>query len=112
MAADAWSSVPWKVETEGGFSIWHKSKIPYIANANALQSLDVWIPATDKTVPESSDLPASKGLWVIYIHGGAWRDPLGMLSVLIWQISKARRLDICSNSHPASIFLVLARFRT
>jgi acetyl esterase/lipase len=77
MAANSWSSVPWEVQTEGDVSIWHKHNVPYTTGANALQNLDVWIPAVgDKSTPDSSTLPVPKGLWVIYIHGGAWRDPL------------------------------------
>lgn len=79
MATDSWSSVLWEVETEGEVPIWHKHNVPYISNANSLQNLDIWIPTGGKNVqevPDSSTFPTSKGLWVIYIHGGAWRDPL------------------------------------
>lgn len=77
MATDSWSSIPWDLETSGDASTFHKSKIPYKTNANALQNLDIWIPATkSQELPDSSSLPTRDGLWIIYIHGGAWRDPL------------------------------------
>jgi acetyl esterase/lipase len=79
MAKDTWSSVPWKIETEGLASTLHKHKVPYTSDANALQNLDVWIPVVgDKgqETPEPSALPGPTGPWIIYIHGGAWRDPL------------------------------------
>lgn len=79
MEMHTWSSVPWTVESDGEVSIWHKHKVPYTSNANSLQNIDIWIPAAGKAVqeaPKDSDLPVQEGLWVIYIHGGAWRDPL------------------------------------
>lgn len=79
MATDAWASVPWENESDGEVSLWHKHKVPYTPNANALQNIDVWIPTAGEVaqeVPKDSELPVQGGLWVIYIHGGAWRDPL------------------------------------
>jgi acetyl esterase/lipase len=76
MADDTWSAVPWEVETEGSVSVWHKNKVAYTPNANQLQNLDIWIPASSDDSPLPCALPTNQGLWVIYIHGGAWRDPL------------------------------------
>ncbi|KAF4345175.1 kynurenine formamidase [Fusarium beomiforme] len=74
MTSQLWSSVPW---VESG-DTWHKRRVPYIQDATYLHTLDVWQP---KSAEESSFLTADslqhkKGPWVIYIHGGAWRDPL------------------------------------
>jgi len=44
---------------------WTRSHRSYSSNANALQTVDVWTPPSP-----------TRGVWVIYIHGGAWRDPL------------------------------------
>ncbi|KAF1915184.1 hypothetical protein BDU57DRAFT_595782 [Ampelomyces quisqualis] len=48
----------------------HAPSIPYTDPPSPLQTLDIWLPRP----LEESD-PA-QSLWVIYIHGGAWRDPL------------------------------------
>jgi acetyl esterase/lipase len=45
---------------------WIRSTVPYKPNPNALQTVDIWVPPTANL----------NGKWVIYIHGGAWRDPL------------------------------------
>jgi kynurenine formamidase len=45
---------------------WTLTTVPYKPNANQLQTVDIWLP------PASG----SRAPWVIYIHGGAWRDPL------------------------------------
>jgi len=57
--------------------------IPYVNSANALQTLDICIPASrldHSQLPkqrQTADSLASKNedLWIVYIHGGAWRDP-------------------------------------
>ncbi|KAL2160821.1 hypothetical protein VTH06DRAFT_1018, partial [Thermothelomyces fergusii] len=67
---------------------WLKSGVPYLppGKATSLQTLDVWVPnlqptATDATAPDPSSLPldsrgsSSSSVWIVYIHGGAWRDP-------------------------------------
>ncbi|CAG7558143.1 unnamed protein product [Fusarium equiseti] len=74
MSSLLWSSIPW---VNSGSS-WHKHRVPYLAKATYLHTLDVWTP---KTADEPSTLtdnyiPDKKGPWVIYVHGGAWRDPL------------------------------------
>lgn len=47
----------------------HTHSIPYTSPPNPLQTLDIH----QYTAPDS--LPSSAP-WLIYIHGGAWRDPL------------------------------------
>ncbi|KAH6621436.1 Alpha/Beta hydrolase protein [Chaetomium sp. MPI-SDFR-AT-0129] len=60
---------------------WLKSGIPYLPPTDALQlhTLDVWVPNHDNTSvppdPLSPSSPAAGGTWIVYIHGGAWRDP-------------------------------------
>ena len=57
--------------------------IPYVEDSNRLQNLHVYLPATaqherlvgTKSQPEHLT-EASKSRWLVYIHGGAWRDPL------------------------------------
>ncbi|KIX00329.1 uncharacterized protein Z518_10468 [Rhinocladiella mackenziei CBS 650.93] len=78
MATDEnlWSSVPWQSFPPNSKPLaWHKHRVPYTEQANALQNLDVWIP-TSSSSREPANLSSIRGLWVIYIHGGAWRDPL------------------------------------
>lgn len=71
---DTWSSVPWEDYDSKAV---HKHHVPYKADANARQNLDVWIPRAESLtdIPLPSSSLDKKGLWVIYIHGGAWRDP-------------------------------------
>ncbi|KFY86757.1 hypothetical protein V500_07415 [Pseudogymnoascus sp. VKM F-4518 (FW-2643)] len=38
--------------------------------ATELSTVDVWLPETN------GDGSNPEGIWVVYIHGGAWRDPL------------------------------------
>lgn len=88
----AWASVPWTPVTNptagagagtgSGTIGWHKAGVPYLppGTAVSLQTLDVWIPASGgdnstTTPPEPSSLPRLPGTWIVYIHGGAWRDP-------------------------------------
>ena len=61
--------------------LYHKSSVPYTSNPNALQNFSLWIPAPAGSKPEDTPSPTTlpsseKGTWIIYIHGGAWRDPL------------------------------------
>ncbi|KAF3000310.1 hypothetical protein E8E13_008893 [Curvularia kusanoi] len=43
--------------------------IPYAGTLDRLQTLDVWLPRPlDQSNPKDS-------LWIVYVHGGAWRDP-------------------------------------
>ncbi|KAK3315387.1 Alpha/Beta hydrolase protein [Apodospora peruviana] len=79
-----WASVPWTRLTGGPTDDttigWHKQRVPY--GGLALQTLDVWIPAASSSTtapPDAADLLSRPGggggQWLIYIHGGAWRDP-------------------------------------
>ncbi|KAF2833362.1 alpha/beta-hydrolase [Ophiobolus disseminans] len=47
----------------------HIPSIPYSDSPSRLQTLDIWLP---RPLVESD--PANS-LWIIYMHGGAWRDP-------------------------------------
>lgn len=48
----------------------HLPSIPYKENSTRLQKLDIWLPEQS---PEST--PSKRPTWIIYVHGGAWRDP-------------------------------------
>ncbi|KAJ9156235.1 Kynurenine formamidase [Pleurostoma richardsiae] len=83
MSAETFSAIPWvatPAATSSDTSIgWSKQSVPYISGGTRLQTLDIWIPATESTsssAPPPGSVPAIPGPWVIYIHGGAWRDPL------------------------------------
>lgn len=61
--------------------MFHKTHVPYTPLPNNLQHLEVWVPAAYTSQTHAESLPASwlpppNTTWVIYIHGGAWRDPL------------------------------------
>ena len=90
MAQELWSTIPWKPIADSEKTIgWHKKSVPYTENATYLQTVDIWIPPSSTPSTEApppaaaaavasenpSSLPTS-GPWIIYIHGGAWRDPL------------------------------------
>lgn len=58
--------------------------VPYISNANRLQSLSIYAPNTPRTAAligtGVESIPATNGpsnlpQWHVHIHGGAWRDP-------------------------------------
>jgi kynurenine formamidase len=51
------------------YPIYH-SAISYTSNSSSLQTLDLWLPRA----PSKSD--SRDTIWVIYVHGGAWRDPM------------------------------------
>lgn len=70
----SWEQVP---STNGVCTAWYKRNITYQKQANALQNLDIWIPATagDTNPPFDGHSSSQKGIWIVYIHGGAWRDP-------------------------------------
>lgn len=87
MSTSAWASIPWSsvpgpVDADGEPATigWHKRRVPYTPNSTYLQTLDVWIPNSDQqaSCPSSAtnSNPSQTGPWVVYIHGGAWRDPL------------------------------------
>ncbi|KAK0705407.1 Alpha/Beta hydrolase protein [Lasiosphaeris hirsuta] len=71
-----WASAPWTpIPGPNTAPIgWHKH-LPYLAptrGGTALHTLDIWLPSLLTT---TSTLPSGPGTWLIYIHGGAWRDP-------------------------------------
>ena len=80
-SAALWSSVPWTAAKDAGTDGllgWHKHHVPYVPEALSLQNLDVWIPPTPDSgaaAPAAASLPTRPGRWIIFIHGGAWRDP-------------------------------------
>ncbi|KAF9740940.1 hypothetical protein PMIN06_005921 [Paraphaeosphaeria minitans] len=39
----------------------------YKPSPTRLQTLDIWLP--------SQQISSTPGVWIIYVHGGAWRDP-------------------------------------
>ncbi|KAF2447897.1 alpha/beta-hydrolase [Karstenula rhodostoma CBS 690.94] len=41
---------------------------PYKPSPTRLQTLDIWLPQHPASTPGT-------GTWLIYVHGGAWRDP-------------------------------------
>ncbi|OBT49617.1 hypothetical protein VE04_09957, partial [Pseudogymnoascus sp. 24MN13] len=55
----------------------------------ALSTVDVWLPATN------TDGSSPEGIWVVFIHGGAWRDPL------IDSTSFKLTIDILSQKTPS-----------
>ncbi|CAE7011517.1 hypothetical protein CFE70_002072 [Pyrenophora teres f. teres 0-1] len=53
----------------------HIPSLPYTSPATPLQTLDIWLPEA-QSQSQSQDTDSSPpALWVLYIHGGAWRDP-------------------------------------
>ncbi|KAL9113421.1 MAG: hypothetical protein Q9227_002462 [Pyrenula ochraceoflavens] len=47
----------------------------YYANDNVLQYYEVFTPPKAPSGSQSSSIPPDEKVWVIYIHGGAYRDP-------------------------------------
>lgn len=70
LASVPWTPFPAPTSPTG----YLKSHVPYHATANRLQYLDIWTPSTTST-PHNTTIPPRPGHWLIYIHGGAWRDP-------------------------------------
>lgn len=54
----------------------HLPSIPYSDPPSRLRTLDIWLPRTAIQEPPSSSSPSPPLPWLIYLHGGAWRDPL------------------------------------
>ncbi|KAK3321178.1 Alpha/Beta hydrolase protein [Cercophora scortea] len=89
----AWASFPWTPvtansspdTTDNNTIGYHKHHVPYLPQSapSPLQTLDVWIPPPSTTTtttttspPPHHTLPSSPTRpWIIFIHGGAWRDP-------------------------------------
>lgn len=78
-----------------------RREIPYVQNGNALQKLTLHIPFSALPSPSPSVTLAdlrdastdakSPPLWLIYIHGGAWRDP--SIDASSFDIAAARIFD-------------------
>jgi len=75
----AWGSAPWTPTTspETQTTVGWQKHVAYIPEStNSLQTLTAWVPATsDRSPPDDASLPRRPGRWIIFIHGGAWRDP-------------------------------------
>ena len=84
MSKQDWStfaSVPWtpilddKSPSKNTIG-YHKTHIPFSPQALLpLQTLEIWIPGSKSSQPSPSHLPTLPGNWLVFIHGGAWRDP-------------------------------------
>ncbi|KAK1749998.1 Alpha/Beta hydrolase protein [Echria macrotheca] len=91
-----WASRPWTpVRSEDSSAIigWTKARVSYLDSSPLeQQTLDVYIPLPPEhstTPPPAGTLPLLPGKWIIFIHGGAWRDPKILSSAFI---PAARRL--------------------
>ncbi|KAK3683520.1 Alpha/Beta hydrolase protein [Podospora appendiculata] len=86
----AWASIPWTpltaspdtttiTDTNNKTIGYHKHHVPYLPQStpSPWQTLDVWIPPPSTGSPPPRNLiPSSANRpWLIFIHGGAWRDP-------------------------------------
>ena len=83
-----WESVDLRREHhDASAQVFRKLNIPYKQNSNSLQTLDIWIPRDNdeqhhgSTVRDDSQPPQLNASltedrsWIVFIHGGAWRDP-------------------------------------
>jgi acetyl esterase/lipase len=75
MSPQSFDTISWEQKTYNSTTLLHKHQVPYRSNANTLQNLEIYIPTHSSSLPSPSSFPSSQGLWIIYIHGGAWRDP-------------------------------------
>lgn len=80
MTESTWTSTPWAIAGNGD-GVLHKRRVPYVADPTYLQTLDLWIPSHGieglaTAADSSAGIPCREGPWIVYIHGGAWRDPL------------------------------------
>lgn len=79
MTSQHWASIPWTSAGPSGVG-WCKHRVPY-SNATYLHTFDIWVPratdardATSTGPPLAEDIPRGSGPWVVYIHGGIWRQ--------------------------------------
>ncbi|KAK3344180.1 Alpha/Beta hydrolase protein [Lasiosphaeria hispida] len=78
-----WASAPWtSVPGPSTAPIGVHKTLPYLPpsrGGTALHTLDIWLPSTPTTTTTTTTttgtLPSGPGTWLVYIHGGAWRDP-------------------------------------
>lgn len=86
MSSSSWDTISWSPVSRTGSDLdqtpivgWSKRRVPYEEGSTYLQTLDIWIPNSEggSSPPEPvSSLSSRVGPWIVYIHGGAWRDPL------------------------------------
>ncbi|KNG48699.1 alpha beta-hydrolase [Stemphylium lycopersici] len=48
----------------------HFPSVPYSDPPSRLQTVDVWLPSTSEATNDGNN-----AIWLVYLHGGAWRDP-------------------------------------
>ncbi|KAH7139582.1 Alpha/Beta hydrolase protein [Dactylonectria estremocensis] len=76
MSSSTWASIPWSAAGAG----WHKHRVPYVSSATHLHTLYLWVPRANEDAssppPPAHKIPGTTGKWIVYLHGGAWRDPL------------------------------------
>ncbi|KAK4455118.1 kynurenine formamidase [Podospora aff. communis PSN243] len=77
-----WASAPWTPTkplntTQPPTIPGYQKHIPYLRHSNPLQTLTIYVPSTGQQPPSTPTPPPTPGgIWILYIHGGAWRDPL------------------------------------
>jgi kynurenine formamidase len=76
-------------------SLKHLASVPYSDPPSRLRTLDIWLP--EGPVPASPPTGSPPGLWFIYLHGGAWHDPLQDASCI------RPTLSHLSASHPHTL---------
>ena len=81
---DTWLHTPWQKDEALG--LLHKRQVRY--GNNSLQHFDVWTSVSKhNSTPPAAWIP-SNATWIVYIHGGAWRDPLITSESLIPALGK------------------------
>src|SRR5688572_24476159 len=102
MPSSSWNSTPWVAAG----SAWHKHRVPYKTDGTYLHTVDIWAPKdsqNDSTTLPAERLPDREGPWIVYIHGGAWRDPLVDSSSFEHTALKLLGADDCRIAGIASI---------
>ncbi|KAK0639421.1 Alpha/Beta hydrolase protein [Cercophora newfieldiana] len=70
-ASASWTATP--TNDDQSLTIGWQKHIPFLPGSNALQTLTIWTPGSSS--PTIATPPPLPGHWLIFIHGGAWRDP-------------------------------------
>ncbi|KAK0613610.1 Alpha/Beta hydrolase protein [Immersiella caudata] len=76
-----WASAPWTAtqplnNAQRPIIPGLQKHVPYVPGSTTLQTLTIYIPGTQPPpLPTPSPTP-SDSTWILFIHGGAWRDPL------------------------------------
>lgn len=91
--------------------------VPYLPNSNRLQNVQIYLPKTEAsaaltgthqtTLPQ----PASSKL-LVYLHGGAWRDPLVLANSIEPVVAEAFKAPQSSIAAVASINYSLSPYPT